>query len=78
MGAMNRLSVKGALSLGAGKHADSGGLRLAKDSQNRGKWFLRVTIHSRRREMSLGAFPAVFYQRVINATEPDQQVQKVA
>lgn len=59
MSFMNRLSAKGAAHLGPGKHADGSGLWLVKDGQNRGKWVLRVTVHGRRREMGLGAFPAV-------------------
>jgi hypothetical protein len=56
---MNRLSAKGAVSLGPGKHADGGGLWLVKDTPKRGKWVLRLTVHNRRREMGLGPFPAV-------------------
>lgn len=59
MRASNRLSAKGATALGPGKHADGAGLWLVKDEQARGKWVLRVTVHGRRREMGLGAFPAV-------------------
>lgn len=57
--ASNRLSAKGAAALGAGKHADGAGLWLVKDEPTRGKWILRVTVHGRRREMGLGAYPAV-------------------
>ncbi|MTH57886.1 DUF4102 domain-containing protein [Paracoccus litorisediminis] len=59
MRATNRLSAKGAVSLGPGKHADGAGLWLVKDEGGRGKWVLRVTIYGKRREMGLGAFPAV-------------------
>lgn len=55
----NRLSAKGAAALAPGKHADGAGLWLVKDEPHRGKWVLRVTVHGRRREMGLGAFPAV-------------------
>lgn len=57
--ATNRLSAKGAVALAAGKYADGAGLWLVKDEQGRGKWVLRVTVYGRRREMGLGAFPAV-------------------
>jgi integrase len=55
----NRLSAKGAASAGPGKHPDGNGLWLVKDDAQGGKWVLRVSIHGRRREMGLGAFPAV-------------------
>ncbi|RJL04869.1 tyrosine-type recombinase/integrase [Paracoccus siganidrum] len=55
----NRLSAKGAATLGPGKYADGAGLWLVKEETARGKWVLRVTVHGRRREMGLGAFPAV-------------------
>lgn len=59
MRATNRLSARAAASLRSGKYADGAGLWLVKDETARGKWVLRVTIHGRRREMGLGAFPAV-------------------
>lgn len=59
MRASYRLSARGAASLGPGKHADGAGLWLVKDDQAHGKWVLRVTVYGRRREMGLGAFPAV-------------------
>lgn len=59
MRATNRLSAKGASALASGKYADGAGLWLVKDEPTRGKWVLRVTVHGRRREMGLGAFPVV-------------------
>lgn len=59
MRATNRLSAKGAAALRPGKYADGAGLWLVKDDTARGKWVLRVTVYGRRREMGLGAFPAV-------------------
>lgn len=58
MRATNRLSARAAATLGPGKHPDGAGLWLAKDTGS-AKWFLRFTIHGKRREMGLGAFPAV-------------------
>ncbi len=55
----NRLSAKAAASLGAGKFADGGGLWLVKRENGGAQWVLRVTVHGRRREMGLGAYPAV-------------------
>lgn len=59
MRAMNRLSAKGAASLGAGKFSDGAGLWLVKSDRASGKWVLRVTVHGRRREMGLGVYPTV-------------------
>lgn len=59
MRASNRLSARGITSLARGKHADGAGLWLVKDEDRHGKWVLRVTVHGRRREMGLGAYPSV-------------------
>ncbi|MEI4473359.1 tyrosine-type recombinase/integrase [Frigidibacter sp. MR17.24] len=59
MRAMNRLSAKSASALGPGKHADGAGLWLVKREDGGAQWVLRVTVHGRRREMGLGAYPAV-------------------
>lgn len=53
--AMNRLSALAVRSACPGKHADGGGLWLQKREGGGGQWFLRVTIHGRRREMGLGS-----------------------
>ena len=59
MRASNRLSAKGAAALAPGKYSDGAGLWLVKDEPAHGKWVLRVTVYGRRREMGLGAYPAV-------------------
>ncbi|MDJ0993026.1 MAG: integrase arm-type DNA-binding domain-containing protein [Dinoroseobacter sp.] len=38
-----------------GKHSDGGGLWLHQRADGGGQWFLRVSIHGRRREMGLGS-----------------------
>ena len=56
---VNRLTaatVKVAL---PGKYSDGDGLWLHKRSDGGGQWFLRVSIHGRRREMGLGSIDAV-------------------
>ncbi|MFN3722867.1 MAG: tyrosine-type recombinase/integrase [Paracoccaceae bacterium] len=58
MGALNRLNVKSIIACAPGKYADGGGLWLVKRDSG-AQWVLRVVIHGRRREMGLGAFPAV-------------------
>jgi integrase len=55
----NRLSASGAKAAPAGKHADGAGLWLHKRDDGGAQWVLRITAHGRRREMGLGAFPAV-------------------
>ncbi|MBC57120.1 MAG: integrase [Confluentimicrobium sp.] len=57
--AMNRLSASGVKSASVGKHADGAGLWLVKRDDGGAQWVLRVTVHGRRREMGLGAYPDV-------------------
>lgn len=59
MRALNRLSVKGISAAKPGKYADGGGLWLIKRQDGGAQWVMRVTINGRRREMGLGAYPAV-------------------
>jgi integrase len=42
-----------------GKHCDGAGLWFVKRGDGGAQWFLRVTVHGRRREMGLGGFPEV-------------------
>lgn len=53
--ALNKLSAAQVKSLGPGKYSDGGGLWLHKREDGGAQWFLRVTVHGRRREMGLGA-----------------------
>ena len=57
--ALNKLSAQEVKTAEAGKHSDGGGLWFAKSEEGNAKWFLRVVVHGRRREMGLGAYPAV-------------------
>lgn len=58
--ALNKLIAAKLRTLGTGKYSDGGGLWLYKgEDGGNGKWVLRVTVHGRRREMGLGAFPDV-------------------
>jgi len=50
------------LAAGPGKHLDGGGLWLVKRPDGGAQWVQRVTVHGRRREMGLGAFPQVSLQ----------------
>jgi len=55
MRALNKLSATQVKNYGAGKYSDGGGLWLHKRTDGRAQWVLRVTVHSRRREMGLGS-----------------------
>jgi len=52
---LNRLHAKTVKAYGPGKYADGGGLWLHKRRDGGGQWFLRVSVHGRRREMGLGS-----------------------
>lgn len=52
---LHRLTAAQAASAQPGKFADGGGLWLHKRRDGGGQWFLRVTVHGRRREMGLGS-----------------------
>ena len=54
MGARNKLTALQIKHFGPGKYNDGAGLWLHKRKDGGGQWFLRVTIHGRRREMGLG------------------------
>ena len=53
------LSAFTAKNLEAGKHADGEGLWLFKYDKSAGKWFIRLMINGKRREMGLGRWPDV-------------------
>ncbi len=55
----NKLSGAKVRTADAGKYGDGGGLWLHKRDTKQGKWVLLVTVHGRRREMGLGAYPGV-------------------
>ena len=55
----NALNAMKAKQLDAGKFSDGHGLWLHKRDKHRGKWFVRLVIRGRRREMGLGPYPDV-------------------
>jgi integrase len=57
--AKNRLSAVSVRSAKPGKHCDGGGLWLYCGTDGTSRWVLRLHVHGKRREMGLGAFPAV-------------------
>lgn len=69
MRALSRLNAKGIAAAAPGKHADGGGLWFIKRDDGGAQWVLRVTIHGRRREMGLGAYPAVSLAEARRAAE---------
>ncbi len=66
---LNRLSPKKLPTAVPGKHADGGGLWFVKRDDGGSQWVLRVTVHGRRREMGLGAYPAVSLAEARRAAE---------
>ncbi|EPX77571.1 tyrosine-type recombinase/integrase [Litoreibacter arenae] len=59
MAAIHKLTVLGIKKSAPGKYSDGGGLWLHKRSDGGAQWFLRVTVHGRRREMGLGPLSQV-------------------
>lgn len=57
--ALNRLTAPEVKTATVGKHADGDGLWLVKRPDGGAQWVLRVTVHGRRREMGIGAYPDV-------------------
>lgn len=66
---LNRLSAIAIRSAPPGKHADGGGLWLHKRPDGGAQWFLRYTVHGRRREMGLGAAGEVSLKEARAAAE---------
>ncbi|MEO3416813.1 integrase arm-type DNA-binding domain-containing protein [Roseovarius sp. CAU 1744] len=56
MRALNKLTTTRIKNSSPGKYSDGGGLWLHLRPDGGGQWFLRVTVHGRRREMGLGRF----------------------
>ena len=57
--ARDKLAAVSLKSLPPGKHMDGGGLTFVRRANGSAAWVWRFTLHGRRREMGLGAFPAV-------------------
>jgi len=56
---LNKLSAASLKAARPGKYSDGGGLWFHQRSGGGAQWFLRLTIHGRRREMGLGRYPDV-------------------
>ncbi len=57
--ALNKLTALQVRNAPAGKYGDGGGLWLNRRADSGAQWFLRITIHGRRREMGLGSLAEV-------------------
>jgi Arm DNA-binding domain len=56
---MGRLTDRAVKTIGAGRHGDGDGLYLEVSETGRRKWMLRYQLNGARRDMGLGAYPAV-------------------
>ncbi len=59
MRARNKLTSAFLKTAPPGKHGDGAGLWFVKREDGGAQWFLRVTVHGRRREMGLGGYPDI-------------------
>lgn len=69
MRALHRLTAITVKSCPPGKHADGGGLWLHKREDGGAQWFLRVTVHGKRREMGLGSLQSISLKEAREAAE---------
>lgn len=87
--ALNKLSAMKVRSALPGKYSDGGGLWLHKRPDGGAQWFLRVTVHGRRREMGLGSLQYVSLKEARseaekwrsiarNGTDPIKERQRLA
>jgi integrase len=74
--ALNRLSAAALKAAPVGKHADGGGLWFVKRKDGGAQWVLRITAHGKRREMGLGAYPAVSLRDAREAAEKWRAVNR--
>lgn len=67
--ALNKLNHSAVKAASPGKYNDGGGLWLNKRADGGGQWFLRMTVHGRRREMGLGSIRNVSLKEARNHAE---------
>ena len=72
---VNKLTAAAVRKIGAGMHADGGGLYLVVDDTGARRWALRTTVHGRRREIGLGP---VSLLSLSEAREQARALRKVA
>lgn len=73
---LNKLTAISVRTAAPGKYSDGGGLWLNKRPDGGGQWFLRFTIHGRRREMGLGSTSDVSLKAARVAAEAARSVAK--
>lgn len=73
--ALNRLADRTVRHLGAGLHADGGGLNLQVTASGARSWILRTLVHGKRRDMGLGGWPVI---SLANAREDALRYRKIA
>lgn len=74
MPALHKLTNQTVVKAGPGKHSDGGGLWLHKRNDGGAQWFLRVTVHGRRREMGLGPLSQVSLKEARQTAEKWRKV----
>ena len=67
--ALNKLNNATVKAAGPGKLSDGGGLWVYKNTSGNAKWVLRYTLHGRRHEMGLGAYPNVTLREARESAE---------
>lgn len=72
----NKLTAVAVKNAGPGKYSDGSGLWLHKRKDGGSQWFLRVTIHGRRREMGLGSASEVSLKEAREAAEQWRRVAR--
>jgi integrase len=73
---LNKLTAISVRTAAPGKYSDGGGLWLYKRPDGGGQWFLRFTIHGRRREMGLGSISDVSLKDARSAADAARSLAK--
>jgi len=73
---LHRLSALTIKAAEPGKYNDGSGLWLHKRGEHSGKWFLRISVHGRRREMGLGGWPEVSLKEARQEAEKWRSVSR--
>lgn len=71
---VSRLTAAQVKAASPGKYADGNGLWLHKREDGGGQWFLRITVHGRRREMGLGSTSHVTLKEAREAADKQRSL----
>lgn len=74
--ALHKLTAVGVRSLPPGKYSDGGGLWLHRREDGGAQWFVRVTVHGRRREMGLGPVQEVSLKQARDCASEARQLAR--